>query len=135
MISNIDRSRNQLKMKEHVHYILAGNKNTPAKVLVQLSKSPFEKVRLQVAENPKTPEIALFRLLRDDSAEVRVSAACNGNIKCETLQEIIKYGDDDVKYLLAENDTIPTTYLLSLCFAENPYVKDRAERTLYQKLL
>ena len=121
--------------KAHVYYILAGNPNTPARALRRLARSPFERVRLRVAENGNTPDAVLLELLSDENIEVRLAAASNGNVHYGTLTDAIENGDESVRYMLADDQSTPTTLLFSLFFDENPYVAFRAEKTLRDKLL
>ncbi|HEY9772787.1 MAG TPA: HEAT repeat domain-containing protein [Planktothrix sp.] len=82
----------------------AESKDTPARLLEQLALNEDVEVRIAVADNPNTPTDLVSALARDDSADVRYAIAENHNLS------------KDVLALLREDD--------------NPYVADRARRTL-----
>jgi len=83
---------------------VAENTNTPAEVLVELATHAHPDVRIALTENPNTPTRILVILAADESA--------------------------DVRYSLAENPNAPLAVLALLCDDENPYVADRATKTL-----
>lgn len=85
---------------EHV----AADCTTPAHVLDELVQSEDPEVRIALADNPNTPIDMLLLLTHDESADVRYSLAENHNVPLEVLRELL---EDD-----------------------NPYVADRARRTI-----
>jgi len=83
---------------------LAEDADTHGDILAVLSAHPDVRIRAAVADNPNTPYIALLKLARDES--------------------------NDIRYQLAENHNVPRNILHVLLTDENPYVQARAESTL-----
>ena len=83
---------------------LAEDRESSATILGVLSSHFHERIRAAVADNSCTPCMALLRLARDKSV--------------------------DIRYQLAENHNVPMQVLLILVVDENPYVQVRAARTL-----
>jgi len=86
---------------------IAANPNTPPSMLRQLAGHQMEDVRVAVAENPSTPREILLILARDNQA--------------------------DVRYCMAENANLPTQILEVLAEDENPYVSNRAMRSIQRQ--
>jgi hypothetical protein len=83
---------------------LAESSGTHEDVLAVLSGHPDVRIRSAVADNSNTPFLALLKLARDESY--------------------------DIRYQLAENHNVPRNILSVLLVDENPYVQARAENTL-----
>ena len=122
-----DSSYSEIK---HVRQVVAGNPNTPVSVLMRLAEDACELVRRRVAENPRTPLEKLKELARDNSVEVRLSVAENPNTPGEILSMLGCDLSLDVRYGVAENPHMPEDILVELTRDDNPYVRERAVRTL-----
>ena len=85
----------------------AGNPNTPADTLVELSKDSDWAVRSNAAGNPNTPVDVLVELSKDINYAVRRSAAGNPNTPVDTLVELSKDSDCDVRRSAAGNPNTP----------------------------
>ncbi len=83
-----------------------------------------------IANHPATSAIVLDRLSQHDDLEVRVAVADNKNTHIDTVMQLA--GDDslDLRYALAENHQIDSGILNILARDENPYVANRAQKTL-----
>jgi hypothetical protein len=73
-------------------------------LLILLACHRSERIRAAVADNPRTPYLGLVRLALDESA--------------------------DIRFQVAENHNVPVTILKLLAEDENPYVSERALRTI-----
>jgi len=114
----------------HVHYLLAGNPSAHAEMLEKLSKSSDSRVRARVAEHPMTPIRVLLALVSDRSPEVRESVSYNPAVTSVLLHQLANDSSEDVRYAIAENLAIPHAILTKLANDENPYVAQRALKTL-----
>ena len=114
-------------------YLTAGNPETSAEVLDELSNSDSYKVRKRVAENEKICLSTLFRLLFDNEPEVRLATLANSRSPEFFVEHLVNDTNDDVRYNLAENANLKLTYLKRLEQDENPYVRERARKTLRSK--
>lgn len=83
---------------------ISRNVVTPAFILRRLALSSDPELRMAVADHLNTPVAVLFLLAEDDNADVRYALAENHNISRDVLNKLL-------------NDS-------------NPYVANRAERTL-----
>lgn len=83
---------------------LAENSASNAELLAELSQDRDAQVRLAVAENPSTPHCLLELLALDEDA--------------------------DVRYGMAANAQMPAGILILLAQDENPYVSNRASKTM-----
>lgn len=83
---------------------LVQKEETPATILAELATSRHIEVREAIADNPATPYGILLSLALGDSV--------------------------DLRYYMAENHNLPEGILLILMEDDNPYVADRADRTM-----
>ncbi len=111
-------------------YILAGRASTPESTLKQLAYSTEPEVRARVAENLAAPIDTMHVLLRDNNSDVRLALTQNENIPTSLLVLLAYYSSADVRYGMAENARLPQAILSTLTEDENPYVANRARRTL-----
>jgi|SRR6516162_4713258 hypothetical protein len=111
-------------------YMMAMRSETTPEVLNSLASSPCEKVRGAVAENPRTPLHSLKLLARDHSSEVRSCVAHNPSTPWSVVLDLAMDGDLDVRYSLAENPEAAWTILCFLSFDHNPYISQRAQKTM-----
>lgn len=113
-----------------VRCLVAGDSATPQNVLDFLAKSDDQDVARRVAENQRTHAATLTRLSRHDSASVRMAVGENRNTAEGVLLYLTQDDCPDVRYIMAENPHIPLAVLEVLSTDENPYVCERAARTL-----
>ena len=92
----------------------AGNPNTPADTLIELSKDSDCDVRSSAAGNPNTPADTLVELSKDSDWAVRSSAAGNPNTPADTLIKLSKDSDCDVRRNAAGNPNTPADTLIKL---------------------
>jgi hypothetical protein len=114
-------------------YILAGNPNTPEKMIFELSQSDDPRVRRRVAENERISGYLLQVLSHDTNGEVRTAVADNPKTPSFVLRKLAMDEDADVRYALAENVQAPLFILNLLSEDENPYVCARAVRTINRR--
>jgi hypothetical protein len=101
-------------------------------MLVDLSRSSCDKVRIQIAENASTPVRALSALLADPSPEVRLALTFNRALPSGLLKLLCHDPSVDVRYGMAENPLLPKSVLCVLENDTNPYVAARATSTLWK---
>lgn len=114
----------------HIRRVVAGNPNTPQRVLEHLAQDNEPAIRRRTAENPHAPVELLLRLASDNHADVRLAVAENPNTPPEILAFLADDEDADVRYGVAENPKMPEIILLRLSEDENPYIRCRALKTL-----
>jgi hypothetical protein len=114
----------------YVRRVVAGNPNTPLTVLSRLADDECYPIRRTVAGNPKTPVELLTKLSMDDCPEVRLGVAENPHTPPQTLALLADDSAIDVRYGIAEIPHMPEDILLKLARDENPYVRNRALKTL-----
>jgi|688.fasta_scaffold04876_2 hypothetical protein len=76
---------------------IAGNPNTPTKVLKGLAELNSIRIRSELAKNDNTPLEALEILANDVFASIRMYAAMNANVSKELLIKLSKDKEPDVK--------------------------------------
>ncbi len=111
-------------------YISAGAEQTPPDELIRLARNASGVVRRRVAENPRTPLIALIKLAYDREPDVRIAVCDNVTTPPGLLMLLAGSNCADVRYAIAENSKAPSQILRLLARDENPYVANRAARTL-----
>ncbi len=109
---------------------MASNPYATTALLEELSNSSDERLRARVAEHRNTSLRALLKLIQDVSAEVRLSVAYNPKANSTLLWQLSEDSDSDVRYSVAENPLVLPEILKKLSLDENPYVAERAVRTL-----
>lgn len=115
---------------EDIDYLLAGNPNTPLKVLDRLALDKHQRVRRHVAENINTPPAVLSRLARDPDVEVVSAVAVHPAISRELRAELALHDSVEVRYSIAEYPLARASILFILVEDDNPYVRDRALQTI-----
>jgi hypothetical protein len=83
-----------------------------------------------VAEDANTPRHLLDDLALSEDYNVRMAVADNPNTPVDLLMVLVRDEHLDVRYALAENHNIDTAVHKLLMEDDNPYVADRARRTL-----
>jgi len=111
-------------------YFRAGRSDTSVEALYVLACNESLKIRARVAENPATPELLLQDLSRDRNEEVRIAVGRNPATPLRVILQLAFDQHDDVRYSLAENASTHLIILLCLANDENPYVSDRALKTM-----
>lgn len=111
-------------------YVRAGSPETIVAELSELAKSADVAVRRRVAENPATPTEALDLLSHDSKPEVRIAVGLSQFTPESVVSRLAKDEQDDVRYWLSSAGYLPLKLLEQLSVDANPYVADRAQRTL-----
>jgi len=119
-----------LKKELIEQYVLAGSENARIEQLRLLSEHYCDKIRLRVAENPKTPPDILWSLSQDANHDVRIAVA--GNPACEqsVLDRLAKDADVIVRHGIAQNILTPLSVLQLLADDDNGWVRGEAVRSL-----
>jgi hypothetical protein len=84
----------------------------------------------RIERNVRTPHFLLRRLAASASAELRTAVGEHKNAPNEVLQKLASDESDDVRFSLAENHNLDKQILELLSVDANPYVAQRASRTL-----
>ncbi|MCA9804965.1 MAG: hypothetical protein KC777_23510 [Cyanobacteria bacterium HKST-UBA02] len=117
-------------MKSMITYIVAGNPNTPEKVLRKLAESGDSRIRRHVAENEAVTAGLLELLAWDSDPEVRVAAVSNRRCPRYLVEELLRTGDNQTLFLLAMEKWAPLDVLGALAESENPFISFQARETL-----
>jgi hypothetical protein len=86
--------------------------------------------RHRLAENPSTDAETLLKLSQDTDPEVRLSAAEHLNLPYFALKRLVEDPCLDVRLGMAANPNLPISILEMLIKDENPYIQDRARRSI-----
>ncbi len=86
-------------------------------------------VLVKVAETADAPTV-LAELAGEARREVRMAVADNVHTPCRVKAALANDNDVDIRYALAENHGTPLEILMSLQDDQNPYVAERAKKTL-----
>jgi hypothetical protein len=115
-----------------VRLAIASNPNTPASVLDYLAKTSmrFPTLLERIADNPNASRLILRQLACHPALSVRAVVAENPSAPYEAQEILVTDDDVDIRYRLAENPHVPITILELLVEDSNPYVVERARRTL-----
>ncbi|MGD9682451.1 MAG: hypothetical protein AB7W16_14795 [Candidatus Obscuribacterales bacterium] len=122
-------------MRHFRDYIAAGDPGASKNVLKRLSRHSSSNVRQRVAENPSAPADVLEMLACDEDPEVRGALSYNPSVSIFIVERLGRDPSPDVRLVLAESTTLPERILRMLMADENPYVSDRASRTMAIKTL
>ena len=140
---------------EEIRY--ASLPNTPKKLLTDLSKSQFVKVRASVASNEATSLATLNRLVQDESEQVRAAVAANPKLSRSlykmligdvpfvvkvlatnprihetTVKQLIFHPNDEVRAEIAKNQKVPVLFLRMLVANDASInVREHASKTLW----
>lgn len=116
--------------ESHIRLVLAGNPHTSEIALRKLSDDPSDRVRSRVAENTRLPLEIFLKLVTDPSVEVRISVGENPMAPDEILELLSKDSSEDVRLAIASISTIPLHLLKALAADDNMYVAGAAKKTL-----
>ena len=83
-----------------------------------------------IANHPATSAIVLHRLSQHSDVEVRMAVADHKNTHIITAMQLARDDNLDLRYAIAENHQIDSGILDILAGDENPFVADRAQKTL-----
>ncbi len=111
---------------------LSSHRDSPPAVLAWLANFNCPYIQERVAEHPNTPVDTLHHLSRSAHADVRAAIADNPAASPELLKDLVLDESVDVRYRLAENCNLSAELLELLCEDENPFVADRARRSIEQ---
>jgi hypothetical protein len=112
------------------HYVKAGSQSCSADMLEAMAHSDVARIRLRVAENPKTPIEILEILSTDRCADVRIAVGTNPSTPGFVSLKLAFDEDPNVRLGLAEEINTPVELLEKLAEDENPYVACRARDTI-----
>lgn len=82
------------------------------------------------AGHSATTAMVLHRLSQHSDVAIRMAVADNKNTHTITITQLAKDDNADLRYALAENHQIDSEILDILARDENPFVADRAQKTL-----
>lgn len=111
-------------------YFQAGRSDTPEKTLEFLALSSCVKVRARVAENQQTPNQILEQLSHDKNVDVRIGLGYNMKTPITVLWRLAMDEHLDVRFSLAENANTAPLILVWLSSDDNPYIAQRAHKTM-----
>ena len=111
------------------HYVKAGNQSCSPLLLEKLAHSEIDRIRLRVAENPRTPMDILQLLASDKNPDVRVAVGTNPSTPAYLSYGIALDEDPNVRLGLADDVNTPVELLEKLMEDANPYVSYRAAQT------
>ncbi len=111
------------------NYIKAGSQSCSPELLEVMAHSDIDKIRLRVAENPRTPKDILEVLATDKNADVRVAVGTNPSTPAYISYRIAFDENPDVRLGLADDINTPIELLDALTEDSNPYVSYRAVET------
>jgi hypothetical protein len=112
---------------------MATSPDTPPAVLDYLADFDETAILVRIAENPKTWTTTLTRLARHRLAQVRLAVAENTRLPLGIMRILVEDACPDVCYAMAENPQLPSSMLKELSASSNPYVAQRAARTLARR--
>jgi len=111
------------------NYIKAGSQSCSPELLEAMAHSDVDKIRLRVAENPRTPKDILEVLAMDKNADVRVAVGTNPSTPAYVSYRLAFDENPDVRLGLADDINTPIELLEALMEDSNPYVSYRAGQT------
>ena len=117
-------------MELQTNHIQAANPDSAAAKLRKLLKSGDRETRLRLAENPSSPPDVLTKLSKDYDPEVRTCIANNHSTPGDIIKNLSKDLHDDVRFSMSSNPCLPLEILCELSQDQNPYVRDRAHKTI-----
>ncbi len=110
--------------------VLAADPCTPASILALLAQTTELDVLEKIGANPSTPHEVLLRLSLHQEFEVKNAIIDNPNASDDVIEILTGDEDADIRYAVAENHNIAIRFIVHLCDDVNPFVANRAERTL-----
>ncbi|HNH72755.1 MAG TPA: hypothetical protein PLF23_03220, partial [Candidatus Obscuribacter sp.] len=111
-------------------YIRAAQFNLPAQEIKKLASHGHYRVRARVAEHPHASIQLLYSLAKDPHPEVRISLSGRKCLPAIILETLLNDECPEVRLELAENPHLELHKLHQLTQDDNPYVSERAWKTL-----
>lgn len=111
------------------NYVKAGSQSCSLELLEAMAHSEIDRIRLRVAENPRTPIDVLGLLARDKNADVRIAVGTNPSTPPYVSYRLAFDEDPNVRLGLADDINTPIELLDQLSEDANPYVSYRAAKT------
>jgi hypothetical protein len=111
------------------NYVKAGSQSCSPELLEAMAHSDIDRIRLRVAENPRTPKDILEILAADKNADVRVAVGTNPSTPPYLSYRLAFDEDPNVRLGLADDINTPIELLDKLAEDSNPYVSYRAAHT------
>lgn len=111
-------------------YVASGSAETPAAVLAVLAVDEDPLIRKRCAENLNCNGDVLAHLADDSEAAVRAAVARNKHTPLFVLRKLTSDKSAVVRFGIAANPEMPDAILLSLFMDPDPYVAERASKTL-----
>ena len=111
------------------HYVKAGSQSCSQQFLEEMAHSEVDRIRLRIAENPRTPVDTLELLASDRNPDVRVAVATNPATPAYISYRLAFDDDPNVRLGLADDVNTPIELLDKLLEDANPYVSYRAAQT------
>jgi hypothetical protein len=115
---------------DRVKWLVAGNPQTPPRLLALLARDAITTLLQRIAENPRTPAVTLAELASHSESDVRAAVAENANTPEDGLWRLVLDESPDVRFSLAESYHLSQEMLDLLAEDDNPYVAFRAKQTL-----
>ncbi len=112
------------------NYVKAGSQSCSPELLEAMAYSEIDRIRLRVAENPKTPIDVLGLLATDKNVDVRIAVGCNPSTPPYVRYRLAFDEDPNVSLGLADDINTPLEILQKLTEHVNPYVAYRAKQTM-----
>lgn len=117
-------------MNLQITHLKASNSLSDTQELRVLYTSGDRETRVRLAENSVSPIDILNELAQDSDPEVRACVASNPSTP-PAIVEFLSYDDhDDVRFAIASDPHTRLEILRRLTHDRNPYVGDRAQKTL-----
>jgi hypothetical protein len=100
--------------QRRMQQILAENKHTPRRMLIELARSEDADVRMRVGRNVITPEATVREIARDRYAKVRAGVANNENAPVDVLETLSRDSSVGVQSAARRNPRTPRTAMKEL---------------------
>ncbi|HEY9773517.1 MAG TPA: hypothetical protein V6C81_06880 [Planktothrix sp.] len=111
------------------HYLKAGSQSCSPELLEAMAHSEIDRIRVRVAENPRTPIDVLEILAMDKNVDVRVAVGTNPSTPPYLSYKLASDDEPNVRLGLAEDVNTPVEILDKLADDANPYVSHLAMQT------
>lgn len=90
------------------------------------------KLLQSMVESTDLPAVVLEELSYHSNADIRIAVSESKNVPSDVLWALALDRDANVRFAVAENHNVDREILQFMLGDENPYVVDRAQRTLYR---
>lgn len=111
-------------------YLFAGKPTISTSDLARLSTCRSAAVRRRIAEHPRCPLELLTRLSVDEDIDVRAAVALHPRTPPSLAARLCADDSVDLRYEMASMPQLPFVLLDKLAHDDNPYVSERAEKTI-----